>query len=189
MTDSLVVVLNDTNAGTLTRLANGRLRFDYDDQYRELRSATPLSVSMPTTVRSHPNGTIRPWLWGLLPDNHAVLERWARDFHSSASSSFSLLATPIGHDCAGAVRFAAPEKLDEIMNKPGKVSWLTDEEVGQRLRELRQDNTAWLGREFTGQFSLAGAQAKTALLYEDGRWGVPTGSAPLATSSSPLWPA
>ena len=32
-------------------------------------------------------------------------------------------------------------------------------EVAQRLRELQEDTTAWHGREFTGQFSLAGAQA------------------------------
>jgi serine/threonine-protein kinase HipA len=37
-----------------------------------------------------------------------------------------------------------------------------------------------LGRTFTGQFSLAGAQAKTALLLKDGRWGQPSG--PIATS-------
>jgi serine/threonine-protein kinase HipA len=177
MTDSLVVVLDDTIAGTLTRLPNGRLRFDYDDAYRDTRTATPLSVSMPTAVRSHPDGQISPWLWGLLPDNQAVLERWARDFHASASSPFSLLSTPIGHDCAGAVRFAVPEAADEIVEKPGTVTWLTDGEVAQRLRELREDTTAWLGREFTGQFSLAGAQAKTALLHEDGSWGVPSGSA------------
>ena len=177
MTDILAVVLGDALAGTLTRLAGGRLRFDYDDDYRNSRSATPLSVSMPTTVRSHPDGVISPWLWGLLPDNQAVLERWARDFHASASSPFSLLATPIGHDCAGAVRFAAPDKVDEVIEKPGAVTWLTDEAVAHRLRDLREDTTAWLGREFTGQFSLAGAQAKTALLHEDGRWGVPSGSA------------
>jgi serine/threonine-protein kinase HipA len=132
---------------------------------------------MPTTVRSHPDGVISPWLWGLLPDNQAVLERWARDFHASASSPFSLLATPIGHDCAGAVRFVVPGEVDEVIEQPGAVTWLTDEAVAQRLRWLREDNTAWLGREFTGQFSLAGAQAKTALLHEDGRWGVPSGSA------------
>jgi serine/threonine-protein kinase HipA len=177
MTDILAVVLGDALAGTLTRLAGGRLRFDYDDDYRNSRSATPLSVSMPTTVRSHPDGVISPWLWGLLPDNQAVLERWARDFHASASSPFALLATQIGHDCAGAVRFAAPGELDEIIGKPGAVTWLTDEAVAQRLRELREDTTAWLGREFTGQFSLAGAQAKTALLRENGRWGVPSGAA------------
>jgi serine/threonine-protein kinase HipA len=177
MTETLAVVLGDAFAGTLTRLAGGRLRFDYDDYYRDTRGATPLSVSMPTTVRSHADASISPWLWGLLPDNQAVLERWARDFHASASSPFSLLATPIGHDCAGAVRFAALESLDEAMAAPGAVTWLTDEEVAQRLRDLREDTTAWLGRDFTGQFSLAGAQAKTALLYEDGRWGVPSGSA------------
>jgi serine/threonine-protein kinase HipA len=177
MTNTLVVVLGDAFAGTLTRLAGGRLRFDYDDHYRDARGATPLSVSMPITVRSHPDGDISPWLWGLLPDNQAVLERWARDFHVSASSPFSLLATPIGHDCAGAVRFAAPEDLDEVIATPGAVTWLTDDEVAQRLRDLREDTTAWLGRDFTGQFSLAGAQAKTALLFKDGRWGVPSGSA------------
>jgi len=177
MTDSLVVVLDDTIAGTLTRLPGGRLRLDYDEEYRRIPSATPLSVSMPTTIRSHPDGQISPWLWGLLPDNQAVLERWARDFRASASSPFSLLATPIGHDCAGAVRFALPGEVNELIERPGAVTWLTDEEVAQRLRELREDSTAWLGRELTGQFSLAGAQAKTALLYEDGRWGVPSGSA------------
>jgi serine/threonine-protein kinase HipA len=177
MTDDLVVILDDTVAGTLTRLNSGRLRFDYEDAYRDHPDATPLSVSMPTAVRSHSAAAITPWLWGLLPDNQAVLERWARDFHASAFSPFSLLATPIGHDCAGAVRFAAPEHVDEVLAKPGTVTWLTDEEVALRLRELRQDTTAWLGQQLTGEFSLAGAQAKTALLYEDGRWGVPAGSA------------
>jgi serine/threonine-protein kinase HipA len=186
MTDSLVVVLGDAIAGTLHRLSNARLRFDYDDAYRDTQSATPLSVSMQTTVRSHPDGAVSPWLWGLLPDNHAVLERWAREFHASASSPFSLLGTPIGHDCAGAVRFAVPEKAGEIVEQSGTVTWLTDEDVAQRLRELREDTTAWLGREFTGQFSLAGAQAKTALLCEGGRWGVPSGS---ATTSHILKPA
>jgi HipA-like protein len=35
MTDTVAVILGDTFAGTLTRLAGGRLRFDYDDDYRE----------------------------------------------------------------------------------------------------------------------------------------------------------
>jgi len=180
MTDSLVIILDDGIAGTLTRLPGGRLRFDYDDGYRERPNATPLSVSMPTQVRSHPDRAVTPWLWGLLPDNEAVLSRWARDLHASASSPFSMLATPIGHDCAGAVRFVAPDAVDKVIGQPGDVTWLSDQEVGDRLRELREDATAWLGREFTGQFSLAGAQAKTALLHEDGRWGVPSGS--MATS-------
>jgi serine/threonine-protein kinase HipA len=176
MSDTLAVVLEDAVAGTLIRLQGGRLRFDYDDEYRAMPGATPLSVSMPTSVRSHPDSVVSPWLWGLLPDNPAVLARWSREFHASPAP-FSLLSTPIGHDCAGAVRFALPGEVLQLMASQGSVTWLAEEDVALRLRELREDTTAWLGREFTGQFSLAGAQAKTALLYEDGRWGVPSGSA------------
>jgi serine/threonine-protein kinase HipA len=176
MTDSLVVVLGDTVAGTVTRIARGALRFDYADDYRQRPDATPLSLSMPTQVRSHPDHVITPWLWGLLPDNDAVLARWSRQFQVSAASPFSLLATQIGEDCAGAVRFAPPDQGDRVLTRPGSVTWLTEDEVATRLRDLKEDSTAWLGRSFTGQFSLAGAQAKTALLFRDGRWGVPSGA-------------
>ena len=176
MTESLAVFLDNAVAGTLTRLSGGRLRFDYHDEYRDRPGATPLSLSMPTQVRSHSDRVVTPWLWGLLPDNEAVLARWARQFQASASSPFSMLATPIGEDCAGAVRFAAPDAVERMLERLGSVTWLTEDDVAERLRELREDSTAWLGRSFTGQFSLAGAQAKTALLYEDGRWGVPHGA-------------
>jgi serine/threonine-protein kinase HipA len=178
MSDRLVVILDDLVAGTVTRLHGGRLRFDYNDEYQERSGGTSLSLSMPFQVRSHPDAVVTPWLWGLLPDNEAVLRRWAREFHVSASSPFSLLATAIGEDCAGAVRFALPEEADRVLGRSGHVEWMSDDDVAERLRELVEDSTAWLGRSFTGQFSLAGAQAKTALLFQDGRWGVPAGSTP-----------
>jgi len=46
------------------------------------------------------------------------------------------------------------------------------------LRVLREDHAAWRLPRDTGQFSLAGAQPKTALLFESGRWGVPSGRIP-----------
>ena len=171
----LAVILGDSVAGTLTRLRGGQLRFDYADDYD---GGTPLSLSMPVQVRSHPNGVVAPWLWGLLPDNEAVLRRWAREFHASAASPFSMLATPVGEDCAGAVRFAKPDEFDRVLARPGAVTWLDEHGVAARLRELQEDATTWLGRTFTGQFSLAGAQAKTALLRSGERWGVPSGSTP-----------
>lgn len=131
---------------------------------------------MPTSIRSFSDSTVRTWLWGLLPDSQAVLESWARYFHVSARSPFGLLGTPIGRDCPGAVRFIQPHEVQEALADPGQVDWLDDLGVARRLEALEGDATAWLGRTFTGQFSLAGAQSKTALLLEDGKWGVPSGA-------------
>lgn len=178
MTEALVVILDDAVAGVLQRLVGGRLRFDYDPSYQSRTAPTPLSLSMPVQVESHADRVVAPWLWGLLPDNAAVLRRWAQEFQASATSAFSLLATPIGEDCAGAVRFVSPENVDSAIERSGEVAWLDVEGVARRLRELREDSTAWHGETFTGQFSLAGAQAKTALLLDDGRWGVPSGAIP-----------
>src|SRR5215218_6726411 len=176
MSETLVVLLEDAVAGTLTRFPGGRLAFAYDEDYRQRAETTALSLSLPKQIREHTGARIEAWLWGLLPDNDAVLQRWGRQFHVSPSSPFALLSTPVGEDCAGAVRFATPGRVDHLLNQSGAVDWLIEEEVAERLRDLRADTTAWLGRSFTGQFSLAGAQAKTALLLRDGRWGVPSGA-------------
>ncbi len=113
--DTVAVVMDRNIVGTMVRLSDGRLRFDYSDDYRHDAGATPLSLSMPIQVRSHPDSVMTPWLWGLLPDHDQVLAWWGRQFHVSASSPFSLLATPIGRDCAGAVQFLP---LDQANDTP-----------------------------------------------------------------------
>ena len=175
MTD-LHVLIGDEVAGILSRGRGGALSLEYDEAYRERPDATPLSISMPLTSARHSDAVVTPWLWGLLPDNSAVLDRWARSFQVSAGSAFALLSTPVGEDCAGAVRFVRPERLWEALSREGHVEWLDDAATAARLRDLKADNTTWLGKDLAGQFSLAGAQAKTALLHRDGRWGVPRGS-------------
>lgn len=184
MADELIVVIGRTVAGTMTRLPNARLRFEYDERYRVSADPTALSLSMPVAIHVHADDQRRQpvtnYLWGLLPDNETVLDRWARHYQVGASSPFALLSTPIGADCAGAVAFCRADGLDHLLARPGTVAWLGETDVARRLRDLRRDSSAWLGRNFTGQFSLSGAQAKTALLYRDGRWGVPSRS--LATT-------
>lgn len=177
MSEQLVVAFDDRVAGVVTHLGNGRMRFEYDDAYRALPAATPLSVSMPTTVRAHSDRVVTPWLAGLLPENPEVVARWARQFHVSRAP-FALLGTQIGMDCAGAFRFVDASRADQVLGQRGRVGSLSEQDIAALLRELVQDTAGWLGPTFTGQFSLAGAQAKTALLYRNGRWGRPTGAIP-----------
>jgi serine/threonine-protein kinase HipA len=173
--DRLVVLLGDRIAGELTRTGSTHA-FTYDHAYRSRPEPTPLSLSMPVPVRHHTDQTVTPWLWGLLPDNDRVLQRWAERFRVSARSPFGMLASPVGLDCAGAVRFVDEARVADALDRPGTVRWLGEAEVAERLRDLRRDATTWLGTDFTGRFSLAGAQAKTALVRDGARWGLPEGS-------------
>jgi serine/threonine-protein kinase HipA len=178
--ETLAVLMGGTVAGTLERTGNNLLRFEYDPAYVADDDATPLSLSMPLAVRVHADTaarrTVSNVLWGLLPDSEPVLDRWARHYQVRASSPFFLLGTPVGEDCAGAVSFCRSDDVGAHLAREGGVEWLTDEDVANLLGDLRRDRTTWLGRDFAGQFSLAGAQAKTALAYEGGRWGRPTGA-------------
>jgi serine/threonine-protein kinase HipA len=180
----LLLLLGQEIAGTVSRASSGSLTFTYDHDYVTRNdTTTPISVSMPPQIAVHTDSQITPWLWGLLPDNDAVLNRWAREFQVSARSPFALLATPLGEDCPGAVRLIPPDRLEAVRTdhpSTAEIDWLTEAQVAQRLRDLKSDSTAWLGASRTGRFSLAGAQAKTALFYDGVRWGQPLGS--LATS-------
>jgi serine/threonine-protein kinase HipA len=175
--NELVTLLAGAEIGRLYRDARGRLTFVYSPEWRGAEDAYPLSLSMPLAAREHGPAAIEPFLWGLLPDNAQVLERWGKKFQVSPRNVFALIGN-VGEDCAGAVQFVRPERVDALTHGRGDIEWLDDAGVEARLKALREDHAAWRLPRDTGQFSLAGAQPKTALLFEDGRWGVPSGRTP-----------
>jgi len=178
MTRELIAIIEGREMGRVARDKTGKLSFTYNEEWRNAPDAFPLSISMPLALSEHGNAKIDPFLWGLLPDNANVLDHWGRRFHVSARNVFGLIAN-VGEDCAGAVQFVQPERLDAILGQtPPEIEWLDDAAVAERLRTLRADHSAWRIPRDTGQFSLAGAQPKTALLFENGRWGVPSGRVP-----------
>ncbi len=178
MSKELHVLLSNRMIGRVIQDERGRLNFTYEEGWRDVRGAYPLSLSMPLAALSHRHDAISAFVWGLLPDNELVLDRWAKKFQVSARNPFALIAN-VGEDCAGAVQFVRPERVDPVLDSAaGDVVWLDEAEIAVRLRQLREDQSAWRRPGDNGQFSLAGAQPKTALLFENGRWGVPSGRIP-----------
>ena len=174
---TLDVHMHGRHVGTLDGSDRRSLRFAYAPEYVGDPSSTPLSVSMPLRESPYSHATVHPYLWGLLPDNERVLERWAREFGCSSSDVTGLLAG-VGTDVAGAAQYVQPGDAPEESQR-GHVDWVDDAEIAQFLRDVRRDTTAWrLHPE--GRWSLAGAQTKIALLHDEatGRWGVPSGSTP-----------
>lgn len=174
----LLVLLNGEEAGIAEQQSDGRLSFTYHNLWRQRSDAYPLSLSMPLARSQYPDSIVRPFLEGLLPDNAGVLDRWAREFHVSPRNPFALLAH-MGKDCAGAVQLVAPERLRELQpGGSGAISWLSETEVAERLRDaVRRHGTGRLAED-RGRFSLAGAQPKTALAFDGARWGIPSGAVP-----------
>ncbi len=178
--EQLEAFVGERRMGTLT-YRQDRITLEYDPDWRRAPDAFPLSLSMPLTGESYTDGAVRPFLWGLLPDNDEVLRRWGQRFHVSARNPFRLLSH-VGEECAGAVQFLRLERVEEWSRgkPPSGVDWLEEEDLVQRIRELIADHAGSRRVGDEGHFSLAGAQPKTGLFRDSelGRWGIPKGATP-----------
>jgi serine/threonine-protein kinase HipA len=170
----LRVLLADKDVGHVVQRANGGYRFEYLPEWRHNPHHIPLSRSMPLQQQRHGVRPITNFMWGLLPDNERILDEWAKRLQVSARNPFALLAA-VGEDCPGAVQLVPP--AHELYGREN-VKRLTRKELEARMIALKNDPGAGRLVEDTGQFSLAGAQAKTALYQIRNSWGVPQGRTP-----------
>lgn len=176
----LSVIAGQKKMGTVEQRPNGLL-FRYASTWQNALGAFPLSTSMPMVQDEHAHAKIEPYLWNLLPDNPKVLEQWGRRFHVSHNNVFRLLEQ-VGEDCAGAIQFIPEAREAELLerNDGENVEWIDDAELASRIKTLLQDHGAQRTGTDEGQFSLAGAQPKTALYQSPvtGHWGIPRGQTP-----------
>jgi serine/threonine-protein kinase HipA len=184
----LVVCLEGQVAG---RLEGDGLRasFAYSKDWWSSPGAYPLSHSLPLQPQEFSGRAVLNFLWGLLPDNARTLDTWAKWFQVSARNPMALLSH-VGEDCAGAVQFVTEARLAEVLESAGsppRVKWLAESELEVRIQQLVRDGAAGRTAE-EGQFSLAGAQTKTALYFDSrrGRWGIPAGRTPTTHILKPV---
>jgi serine/threonine-protein kinase HipA len=185
----LIVCLEGRVAGIL-ETSGSRTHFAYSDAWWSGSGAYPLSQSLPLRPGPHTGAPVVNFLWGLLPDNERTLDTWGRQFQVSARNPVALLAC-VGEDCAGSVQFVREERLDEALTtekKAAKIQWLDDAQLESRIRHLTQDPGATRESTAEGQFSLSGAQAKTALYFDRQRrrWGIPQGRTPTTHILKPV---
>ena len=176
MSKTLVVLIDGAEIGHVTQDGRGKFHFVYGDGYRKAPAAVPLSVSMPLSVAEHDDKAVRPFLWGLLPDNDDTLANWGRRFGVNPRNPFSLLGE-VGEDLQGAIQMVPPDKLDHLKKREG-ITPLSRDALAEGFAELLRDPGATQFTTGGGQFSLAGAQRKKALYLVNGRWYEPRGRTP-----------
>jgi serine/threonine-protein kinase HipA len=185
----LFVCLEDEIAGTL-EMRGSRVRFSYSEAWLSERGSYPISQAWPLQPTAITGSVVTNFLWGLLPDNERTLDAWARRFQVSARNPVALLSQ-VGEDCAGAVQFVREDRLHEVQAAAGgapQVEWLEETQLERRIQHLAQDTSAARETATEGQFSLSGAQAKTALYFDSKlqRWGVPRGRTPTTHILKPI---
>ena len=171
----LIVLLDDQQIGHVSQ-NRGRFTFQYTKDWLQNPSAIPLSLSMPLTQARHTDASIRPFLWGLLPDNEATLAAWGRRFSVSPRNPFVLIGH-IGEDLQGAIQMVPPDQLDELRGREGTTRVSVDV-LENAFRTLMRDPGATQFTQDGGQFSLAGAQPKKALYRVGKTWYEPRGRTP-----------
>jgi serine/threonine-protein kinase HipA len=175
--ERLVVALNGRVVGLLDRAPNGAISFTYEKEWlADSRRAIPVSLSLPLREERYTGADVSAFFDNLLPDNDQIRRKVAAKVGAQGTDAFSLL-NQIGRDCVGALQFV-PEG-DEI-TPPTRPEYLqlSDADVAEIIRNLA---TAPLGVRPSGErelrISIAGAQEKTALFWNDG-WCLPKGTTP-----------
>lgn len=174
MSAALTAYIHGRRVGQFTS-DGGRIDFTFDDDWRREARRMELSLSMPKSRQRHEGDAPANYLWNLLPDSEAVLERWGRRFQVSPRNPMALLEH-VGMDTAGAVQLSVQD--GPTLDAAGAVEPISTAEIAAHIRQLRDDPEAWLiAGHGDGYFSLAGAQSKFALAQSGAGWAVPTGRA------------
>lgn len=168
----LAVFLAGQRAGTISQAAG--LTFRYEEEYRSLPDATPLSLSMPLSRAEHGNRVTLSWVNGLLPADREVRTRIAERGGVRATNPVALLSV-IGLDCPGAVQVAPVDRAEDV-HRPIDLVEVDEDWIGARLAHLRRDEAAWQIAD--ERWSIGGGQSKFTLTRgDDGRWFDPRGAA------------
>ena len=173
----LTVALNGRIVGMLERASTGAIAFVYNKEWlADTKRAIPVSISLPLREERYSGAEVSAFFDNLLPDNDRIRRKVAERVGAEGMDAFSLLSQ-IGRDCVGALQFV-PEGMDVAPPGPPEYLQLSDADVAEMIRNLA---AAPLGIRPDGErelrISIAGAQEKTALLWQDG-WCLPKGSTP-----------
>jgi serine/threonine-protein kinase HipA len=171
MTAALLVRIDDAVVGRLWLDDRKRFCFQYDSQWLEC-SKIPLSLSLPLRPEPFLDDESHPFFANLLPEEkiRAVI---ARNLGVSLNNDYGLLER-IGGDCAGAVSLFR-EHADP-QSEPGRYRQLSPDELAAIIRELPQ--RPLLAGEKGIRLSLAGAQKKLPVYYDDENYHLGYGAFP-----------
>lgn len=174
----LNVFFYDNYVGQLLQVQGGDLAFEYDEAYLE-SAGIAISYALPLKKERLEGTEVKAFFSGILPDE-GERERLARQIGVSQKNPFALL-NAIGGECAGAISIHPLEDGEKIHKKNDasadtSVIPLSETDALALLQRLEQ--RPLLAGENGLRLSLAGAQQKLAVIYQNEQIHLSKGDAP-----------
>jgi serine/threonine-protein kinase HipA len=191
MSRVLDVYLNDDFVGILGQDESGDMTFSYDQEYRE-NAAFGISISLPPHAKFssavsdyfvkgvYKGVKVKAFFSGLLPDE-SVRDRLAAHLGLSDKNSFALLEA-VGGDCAGALALYPQGEKPAQTSREAEV--LDDKKLKEILELIKR--RPMLAGDDGYRLSLAGAQDKLAVGFENGKVQLIKGGAPTTHILKPI---
>jgi serine/threonine-protein kinase HipA len=178
MRDHLQVKIDEKLVGQLWLDERKNFCFQYDTDWLQ-HSKLPLSLSLPLQKEPFLDDRSHPFFVNLLPEEKIKVVL-ARNLGISLHNDYGMLER-IGGDCAGAVSLGiesaeSEQKVDEYRR-------LSTEELATIIKELPK--RPFLAGEKGIRLSLAGAQKKLPIYYDEHDFHLTIGSAPSNTIIKP----
>jgi len=174
----LNVWMNGELVGAWSRTRTGVHRLAYAETWLHSPRRRSLSLSLPIGPSREITGApVSSYFENLLPDNDNIRRRLGARFRTGGTEAFELL-TAIGRDCVGAVQLLPPEMAPEGFDRIDGVP-LNAADVERLLRSVTAEPLPGMNDDAEAfRISIAGAQEKTALLCQHGKWIRPRGATP-----------
>ncbi len=178
MSTALNVWMNGELVGVWSRTRTGGHRLTYEETWLHSPRRRSLSLSLPIgPSREITGASVSSYFENLLPENDNIRRRLSARFRTRGTEAFELL-TAIGRDCVGAVQLLPPETAPEGFDRVDGVP-VNDAEVERLLRSVTAEPLPGTNEDHDEfRISIAGAQEKTALLCQHGKWFRPRGATP-----------
>ncbi len=171
MGDTLNVYLLKQHVGCLSLDKKRKFLFQYEKTWLESDHALPLSLSLPLQSAVFEDDDARPFFANLLPESE-LRKVISLKLRVSEGNDFALLEA-VGGECAGAVSLLAE---GECWRDTGRYQPLNDDELNELVKKMPQ--RPMLVGEGDMRLSLAGAQNKLPVFYDQGVVSLPTGQLP-----------
>ncbi|MFK8058203.1 MAG: type II toxin-antitoxin system HipA family toxin [Saprospiraceae bacterium] len=172
MAKALDVYIHNELVGKLIQNDGGQMEFSYAPSWLGREPTYALSHSLPVQEEPFKQKECRGFFGGILPEE-ANRTTIAKILGISDRNDFAMLEH-IGGECAGAITFLPEDTPLPDANESYRD--INDDELYTILEELPR-RPLMAGTEEV-RLSLAGAQDKIAVRYEDGKISIPLGGAP-----------